>query len=255
MPIRTDPERPGWQLLLDAGGAPVARFELLVRDGRRVADLLTRCPGIGVERAAGAVLADLRGMLVCGDEELGRALVAAGGQPRRHAHVLSRDLRAAPPTAPGPPPAGLRIAPADRRASDLAAAFRAAYPRDHPDFRAYPYPEDPALELAPLLDGRQVGPLLAASALALDGAGRVVGAALVNRAPGVPPDAGPWLTQLFRAPAHPGTGRALLEHALAALAGAGEEALGLAVTDGNPAERLYRALGFRRTFTAFNVQL
>ena len=53
----------------------------------------------------------------------------------------------------------------------------------------------------------------------------------------------------------PGHRPALLEHVLAELAAAGEAALGLAVTDGNPAERLYRALGFRRTFTAFNVQL
>jgi GNAT superfamily N-acetyltransferase len=255
VPIRREAEQPRWQILLDGDGTPVARFQAVVRDGRRVADLLIRCPGIGVAQARDAALADLRGMLVCGDEELGRALVAAGGRQGRHAHVLSRDLRDAPPSRPGAPPPGLRIVAADRPASELVAAFRAAYARDHPDFRAHPYPDDPALELAPLLDGRQVGSLMAASALAVDEAGGVVGAALVNRAPGDPPDSGPWLTQLFRAPAHPGTGRALLEHVLAELAAAGEPALGLAVTDGNPAERLYRALGFRRAFTAFNVQL
>jgi hypothetical protein len=31
--------------------------------------------------------------------------------------------------------------------------------------------------------------------------------------------------------------------------------LGLAVTHGNPAERLYAALGFKRAFTAFSVDL
>jgi len=255
VPIRKDPEQPRCQLLLDADGTPIARFQLVVRDGRRIADLLTRCGGIGVAQARDAALADLRGMLVCGDEELGRALVAAGGRQGRHAHVFSRDLRAAPADASGAPPAGLRIVPADRPASELVAAFRAAYKRDHPDFRAHPYPDDPALELAPLLDGRQVGPLMAASALAVDVAGAVVGAALVNRAPGDPPDSGPWLTQLFRSTAHPGAGRALLERVLAGLTAAGEPALGLAVTAGNPAERLYRALGFQRVFTAFNVQL
>jgi GNAT superfamily N-acetyltransferase len=253
VPTRSDPEQPRWQVLLDADGTPIARFQAVVRDGLRVADLFTRCPGIGVGQARDAVLADLRGALVCGDEELGRALVAAGGRQGRHAHVLSRDLRD-PPSPPGVPP-GLRIVAADRPASDLVAAFRAAYARDHPDFRAHPYPEYPAAELAPLLEGRQVGPLMAASALAVDEAGGVVGAALVNRAPGDPPDSGPWLTQLFRAPNHPGTGRVLLQHVLAELAAAGEAALGLAVTDGNPAERLYRALGFQRAFTAFNVQL
>jgi hypothetical protein len=253
VPIRSDPEQPRWQVLLDADGVPVARFQAIVRDGHRVADLFTRFPGVGAEQARDAALAELRGALVCGDEELGRALVAAGGRQGRHAHVLSRDLRD-PPAPPHPPPR-VRIVAADRPAADLVAAFRAAYARDHPDFRAYPYPEDPAVQLAPLLEGRQVGPLMAASALAVDEEDRVVGAALINRAPGDPPDSGPWLTQLFRAPGHAGTGRALREHALAELAAAGETALGLAVTDGNPAERLYRALGFRRAFTAFNVQL
>src|SRR4051794_23796497 len=194
-------------------------------------------------------------MLVCGDEELGRALVAAGGRQGRHAHVLSRELRGTPPPRPDAPPPGLRIVAADRPAGDLAAGFRAAYARAHPDSRAHASPDAPAVELAPLLDGRQVGPLMTASALAVDEAGGVVGAALVNRAPGEPPDCGPWLSQLFRVPAHPGTGRALLEHVLVELAAAGEAALGLAVTDGNPAERLYLELGFHRAFTAFNVQL
>jgi GNAT superfamily N-acetyltransferase len=253
VPVVEDRERPGWRLLTDARGAAIARFQPTVRDGRAVADLVTRCPGVDAARAAASVLADLRGMLVCGDEALGAALVAAGGRPGRHAHVLSRDLDSVPP--PEPPPRGVRIVAADRPAADLAGAFRAAYPREHPDFLSHPYPEDPGLELAPLLDGRYVGPLLDASALAVDDGDRVVGAALVNRAAGSPPEAGPWLSQLFRSPAFPGTGRALLSHALSALAAAGEEALGLAVTDGNPAERLYAALGFRRAFSAFNVQL
>jgi GNAT superfamily N-acetyltransferase len=255
VPVRDNPARPGWRLLLDRGGTPLARFQPGLREARPIADMFTRCPGVGVERVVATVLAELRGTLVCGDPELGRALVGAGGRPGRFAHLLTRDLRIAPPPRPGPPPDGVRIVAADRPASNLAAAFRAAYARDHPDFRSHPYPDDPALDLAPLLDGRQVGPLLAASALAIDDRDRVVGAALVNRMPGTPPEAGPWLSQLFRAPAHRGAGRALLEHALAALARGGEHALGLTVTDGNPAEQLYRSLGFERAFSAFNVQL
>jgi GNAT superfamily N-acetyltransferase len=255
LPLRDDPERPGRRLLLDRDGAPLGHFLPGLREGRPVADLFTRLPGVGVERVVASVLAELRGTLVCGDPELGRALIAAGGRPGRHAHLLSRDLRAAPAPPPGPPPPGVRIVAADRPAADLAAAFRAAYPREHPDFLSHPYPEDPALDLAPLLDGRQVGPLLAASALAVDDRDRVVGAALVNRMPGTPPEAGPWLSQLFRAPTHPGAGRALLEHALAALTAAGEEALGLTVTDGNAAERLYRGLGFRLALSAYNVHV
>jgi GNAT superfamily N-acetyltransferase len=255
LPLRDDPARPGRRLLVDRDGALLARFAPGLREGWPVADLFTRLPGVGVERVVARVLEDLQGTLVCGDPELGRALVGAGGRPGRHAHLLSRDLRAAPARPPGPPPAGVRIVAADRPACDLAAAFRAAYARDHPDFRSHPYPEDPALDLAPLLDGRQVGPLLGASALAVDDRDRVVGAAIVNRAGGTPPEAGPWLSQLFRAPTHRGAGRALLEHVLAALTAAGEEALGLTVTDGNPAERLYRALGFQLAFNAYNVHV
>jgi GNAT superfamily N-acetyltransferase len=255
VPIGDDPARPGWRLLLDRGGAPLARFHPGLRAGWPLADLFTRCEGVGVERVVATVLAEMRGTLVCGDPELGRALVAAGGRAGRHAHLLTRDLRAAPPEAPSPPPEGVRLAPADRPAGDLASAFRAAYRRDHPDFLSHPYPEDPALDLAPLLTGRQVGPLLGASAVAVDRRDRVVGAAIVNRAAGAPPAGGPWLSQIFRVPAHRGTGRALLEHVLAALEGAGEAALGLAVTDGNPAERLYRSLGFERALSSFNVLL
>jgi GNAT superfamily N-acetyltransferase len=216
LPLRDDPARPGRRLLVDRDGALLARFAPGLREGWPVADLFTRLPGVGVERVVARVLEDLQGTLVCGDPELGRALVAAGGRPGRHAHLLSRD---------------------------------------HPDFLSHPYPEDPALDLAPLLDGRQVGPLLGASALAVDDRDRVVGAAIVNRAGGTPPEAGPWLSQLFRAPTHRGAGRALLEHVLAALTAAGEEALGLTVTDGNPAERLYRALGFQLAFNAYNVHV
>jgi hypothetical protein len=58
--------------------------------------------------------------------------------------------------------------------------------------------------------------------------------------------------ELFRHPAHPGVGRALLERALALATG---PALGLMVTEGNPARRLYEALDFRLVHTALVVQL
>ena len=58
-----------------------------------------------------------------------------------------------------------------------------------------------------------VGPLLACSRMAVVD-GRVAGAAIVNAFPGEPPTAGPWLAELFRDPAYPGIGRALLRGAL-----------------------------------------
>jgi ribosomal protein S18 acetylase RimI-like enzyme len=58
--------------------------------------------------------------------------------------------------------------------------------------------------------------------------------------------------EVFRHPAHPGVGRALVERALALTDG---PALGLMVTEGNPARALYEALGFRLVRTALVVQI
>jgi ribosomal protein S18 acetylase RimI-like enzyme len=60
---------------------------------------------------------------------------------------------------------------------------------------------------------------------------------------------------VFRAPGHPGTGRALLARALRIAARDGLPGLGLAVTHGNPAARLYEDLGFRRILSGMSVDL
>jgi predicted N-acetyltransferase YhbS len=91
----------------------------------------------------------------------------------------------------------------------------------------------------------------------LDADGRAIGAVLVTAADGEPPLGGPWLAQLFRDPdpAYAGTGRGLLQAALARLAAAELPALSLAVTDGNPAMHLYEALGFELALSSFSVDL
>jgi GNAT superfamily N-acetyltransferase len=48
-----------------------------------------------------------------------------------------------------------------------------------------------------------------------------------------------------------GAGRALLQHAIARCSEAGELRIGLTVTEGNPAEHLYAALGLRRRRTLY----
>ena len=48
-------------------------------------------------------------------------------------------------------------------------------------------------------------------------------------------------------------GRALLGHALTQLTASGRDRLGLAVTAGNPARRLYEALGFVEQGTRWNL--
>jgi ribosomal protein S18 acetylase RimI-like enzyme len=65
------------------------------------------------------------------------------------------------------------------------------------------------------------------------------------------------VAELFRRPGDDvrGTGRALLEATLHAATEAGLPALGLAVTEGNPAQRLYESLRLRRVLSSLVVVL
>jgi len=245
MPVVEDLDRPERRTLVDADGLPLARFLHVERDGRAVADLFEL--EVPVERALPTILAELSGTRVAGSEELGRALVAAGAIPARHAHVYSHDLRVRPQSAL---PEGLEFAPADRPAADLLPAYLASHPPGHVDAHVLAG-EDSGAHLDRILRG-ELGRPLASSALAVDADGRVAGAILVSEfADADPPFGGPWVMELFRAPGARGAGRALLARALSLTSGT----LGLAVTHGNPAERLYVSLGFKRVFTAFSVDL
>jgi GNAT superfamily N-acetyltransferase len=257
VPVAADPSRPAGRLLLDPAGSAVARFVESTRDGRSLADLLERTPGTTLDAAATAVLRDLRGWIAAGEPELGRALIDAGALGRRHAHVRSRDLVAHPAGPATPPPAGVRLGPLDRGAAELAELHVAAYPADHADWTYTPPPADPVADLALVLDGDVAGPVLDFSRLAFDAAGTPVGVLIVTSVPGEPPVAGPWVAELFRRPGPElrGTGRALLEAGLEAATAAGLPALGLAVSEGNPAERLYAALGFERRLSSLSVDV
>jgi GNAT superfamily N-acetyltransferase len=249
MPIEHEPD--GHRRLVDAAGTTVGLFEEGVREGRPMADLFERPPGVSVDAAAAAVLADLRGWRLAPDEDLGRALVAAGGTPLRHGHMYSYDFARNPPPRTWDAPPGIRLTDIDRPVGELIPARVAAYPPEHPDHGDLP--DDHAAELQSLIYAGQYGPLLAGSGLALDADGAVVGAIILGTVPGDPPRNGPWVIDVFRQPGHPGVGRALVQRALA-LAEVGT--LGLIVTEGNDAARhLYESLGFRLLSSALVVQL
>lgn len=252
MPVQDDPARgPDGRVLLDAAGVPVARYDQGLRDGVPIADLFDREPGVGVEEAAAAVLADLRGMTIAGDEELGRALVAAGGTPLRHGHMYSYDFRRNPPPSTWDAPPGIRLTDIDRPAADLVGARLAAYPADHPDRGLMP--DDDEAELQAFIYGGQFGRLLGGSGLASTDDGTVVGAIILGTIPGDPPRSGPWIIDLYRDPAYRGVGRALLQRALAL---ARVDTLGLIVTEGNDtARRLYESIGFELISSALVVQI
>ena len=248
MPVRPDRSDSTQQILVDGAGTRLARFVPDEQDGRPAAyrfELET-----AIEQAVPAILAELRGWRISADETLGSALVASGACPVRHLHILRRDLRSAPARYPSGH-AGLDLRPVDRPAEDLLDAFRAAFPSTHVDG-----PRQHPRDLENVLSGA-LGPILDASGLALDADGRVRAAVLVTDSAFPPPVSGPWIMECFRDP-HPryaGAGRALLERALARGARAGLARIGLTVTHGNPARRLYHSLGFARVQTRLSVDL
>jgi hypothetical protein len=258
MPVVEDPSRARGRLLLDAAGDVMGRFEQGESDGQPLADLLLPVPGVAPRRAAAAAIAELKGWRVAADEPFGRILVAAGARPRRHSHAMTRDLIRAPAPADWLEPAlpaGVRLTPVDRPAIDLAPAFHAAFPPDHPDYGDIRAPEHPEDELEDLMSGRLMGPLLACSALVVGEGGDVVGAVLVNGQAGEPPLYGPWLSEVFRRPDALGVGGALLKRALAGATRDRLPAVGLAVTHANPARATYAALGFIEVANVLSVEV
>jgi GNAT superfamily N-acetyltransferase len=259
VPVREDPDDPpARRLLVDDEGRPLARFLEDVRDGRRFADLFEQVGGTAVDALAVTALRDLAGWRVASAPALARTLVTAGGRPRRHAHVMRRSLAGVVPAEwehTGHP--GIRIGPVDRTPAEIAPAMLAAHPPAHPDFE--PGDDEPANVVARLereLGGREAGPLLTCSRLAVDAGGRVRGAALITEIPaGELPMGGPWLIELFREPGWGGLGAALLRAALWQAAADGHPAVGLRVTEGNAARGLYEATGFEPVSTWLSVDL
>lgn len=220
-----------------AGAPRMAR--LVDTDGPDVLELLRR---------------KLPGWSVVTDLTDGQRLARAGARLRRHAHTMHRDLRGDPPPRdwatrrPSPP---LRITACDRPAEALLPAWREAYPPGHPD---HVTADDHTLRtelLQPLLSGRVLGPLLECSALVADGASTVVAGLIANDRSGTA-----WISDVFRrrAPAYTGLGGLLLRRALAGLAGEFSR-VGLAVTVGNPAQHLYRRLGFEISETTMTFAI
>jgi GNAT superfamily N-acetyltransferase len=258
MPVVTDPDRPDGRLLLDVAGREIGRFNIGRRDGRPLADLFTLTERVPSDDATAAILADLRGWRISASRPLARRLVAAGGRPGRHVHVMSRDLVRNPAPAAWLEPDridGYRLTPLDRPAIDLAGACHAAFPPDHPDYPFIRVPDQPEIELEETISGRTMGPLLACSGLAVSADGTVAAAILVNRTKGEPPFGGPWVTLLFRRPDAKGCGVALLRRALALATHEGLRAIGLVVTHGNPAMTLYARHGFTDALEAADVDL
>jgi GNAT superfamily N-acetyltransferase len=235
VPIVGDIDRPERRTLIDENGLPLARFVHVERDGRVIADLFE--PHAPLERVVPAVLRELRGARIAAPVALGRALEAAGGRLARHSHAYTHDLENRPAVD-----TTYELTPADRPAGELLPVYLTAFAPGHPDRMEAPAARR-HLELI------VAGDLLPASGLAIEH-GEVVAAILIATiADAPPPFGGPWILEVFSVAR--GAGRALIQRALQRTEGS----LGLAVTEGNPAVKLYESLGFRRIFTAYSVDL
>ncbi|MFJ2782185.1 GNAT family N-acetyltransferase [Kitasatospora sp. NPDC087315] len=199
------------------------------------------------------VLSDMSGWVVSGPVGLGEQLLHRGATVLRHAHTMELDLIACPPSADWaqtPLRSGFRTVPCDRDAEELFPAKRAAFAPGHPDHSPELDDQSRIERLAALLAGKDIGPVLPCSRLVVDDADQVVaGAILTNR------DGLPWIASVFRHPdlGYPGLGGDLLRLVLADVADRGLTEVGLAVSEGNQAQRLYEKLGFRLTNTSLTV--
>ncbi len=233
--------------MIGADGAPVFSYLEGVRDGSPWAHAIEDIgPG-----AAGAITSRMPGWAVSAPVDLGQGLLDRGARLLRHMHMMRCDLSITRPVT-GTAPDGFLIVPCDRPPAEIFPAWFAAYPPGHPDYR--PRDREKALqeELVPLLAGEEIGPLLPCSVLAVRDEGEVVGGVLVTDS-----NRGPWIADVFRHPDRSprGLGTLMLSTTLARASEGGLTTIGLVVTEGNPARRVYERLGFRLIDSAMTVMI
>jgi GNAT superfamily N-acetyltransferase len=150
----------------------------------------------------------------------------------------------------------LRLTAVDRPVADIARASLGPYAPGHVDAAQGGTLVEATATYERLLAGQTAGEVLhSLSSLAIDVSTETVAAAVIVTLlepqswwPG-----GPWVVDLFVVPPLQGggLGRQLLQLVIARCVAEGHERVGLSVTEGNPAERLYRALGFERIRSVF----
>ena len=232
---------------LRADGRALADIEVIARGSSPRADVVAAAEA-DPEAVADVVWARLPGfrVSVLDRDDVADALVRRGGAPGRHLLTMALDLAAPRPAAR---PCAVPIGPMEvARTADYGAIVSRAYPPGHIDHEpSDAEPEGAARTVAALLRGEQVGPWLPDASFDAREGGRVLGAIVLSEMPpSMSYPGGPWVTEIFVEPeaAGRGIGGALLARASDALVAAGRRTLGLAVTVGNPAARLYGSLGF-----------
>lgn len=227
------------------GGEPLACYEEESRQDVRWADDLRLVEGASPVAAADRIMAELSGWGATTQASLGAHLVNSGATVQREFDTYTHGLRGVSrPLEPSRLPANLELRPAESvDPEDLRATYAAAYPIGHPDHDMSGF-ED----LRAVMAGTLMGPLLPVSTVLIDtDRGLGVAAVLAHACTGLPPDEGPWISEVFRDPTYRGVGSLLLRYVLWLSAQAGLPALGLAATAGNHAAGVYEMVGFVRT--------
>jgi predicted N-acetyltransferase YhbS len=228
----------------DFAGTPVAEYVDIGRLGPPRAEMLR--PLGDVEAAVAPVVAQLAGYRCsCIDAGLSDALVAAGVEHLRQFSFMSVDLQGEPvrwPDVSLPDGVSVRtLTAAD--IDELTELELRAFPPGHVDHHSNDLEEVRTSNFERITDPAR--PLMPHALLALHGAVAVgvVTTQYVGRIPGV---TGPWLTNIARDPdaRWVGLGAAMVSSVLSSLRRDGYERAYLAVTDGNPARKVYGRAGF-----------
>lgn len=240
-----------WTQLLDRDGAALQYVED-TRDGLPIADLTRVAPGRPVDEAADIALSRLPGwLLATEDRELAETLLAKGAGQVRHARLMGADtaLHREAPVVEIVPRAAVPVA-------DFLHGWLAAYPAGHPDFeegtdediiaRCWDWYDEPEWQAR---EHRSSGLVVRD--------GQVVAGIVVSIRPQPIPYGGPWVHDVWRVPGQGehGTGAALIAQAMRLLDEDGYPVLGLTVSEGNPARRVYERLGFEQTVEAWTLRL
>jgi len=232
-------------------------FDPCIRDNTTCADFAQPRSHLSPDQAAQLTI-ELRpaALISTPNAEFAAALLARNCTQKRHAYAMSLDLTSHPPQ-----PISHQM-PQETRfiehctADELFDSWYAAYPLGHPDYLPGTRAELMAENLQPLLDRSLLGANHRSSRAVFQD-GEVHAAIIISLREGEAPYGGPWLSEIWCDPRlqHQGIGKSLLTTAIRELSEDGFASLGLAVSQGNPAKKLYESLGFTGISQSWTIAL
>lgn len=226
-------------------------FEPCMRDGLTCADFAEPKSHLTASEAARLTLTTKPAELISTQSpEFAQALTDQGGQLKRHALAMTCDLTSEInnenyKSNPQQPDAMQVQFIEDVSADQLFDSWYAAYPPGHPDFLVGEKTDLIREHLQPLLDRSALGTNHRSSIALLENGSATAGI-IISLREGEPPYGGPWVSEIWVAPKlqQRGLGHYLLHQAQFALREDGYQSLGLSVSVGNSAQRLYESHGF-----------